>query len=302
MTSRFGRTGGAVRAALVTLLVLLLAAASAVWAASERKLRRRYPVAAAAVPARADSAALARGGHLYRTITCALCHGEDGGGATYADAGPVMLLAGPNLTTGQGGVAGLRSDLDLVRAIRHGVRPDSTSLIVMPSEVFVHLSDADLGALLGYLRALPPVDREVPASGFGPMGRVLLATGRMNILVAPKTPPFEARPEVVPGPTAAYGRYLADISGCHGCHGYGLSGGRVAGPPDLPPASNLTPAGIGAWTAADFATLMREGRRPDGSQVHDFMPWREYRRMSDDDLAALWGYLQGVPPKPFGNK
>lgn len=290
------------RAALLVLGLLLLTAAVAAWAASERRLRRRYPASVATVAPRADSAGLARGRHLYRTITCALCHGEDGGGAVYADQGPVMLLAGPNLTTGRGGVGALRSDPDLVRAIRHGIRPDGTSLIVMPSEVFVHLTDADLGALLGHIRSLPPVDREVPVSHFGPVGRLLLATGRMDILVAPKTPPFEPGPDVEPGPTAAYGRYLADISGCHGCHGYGLSGGRVAGPPDLPPASNLTPAGLARWTAGDFTALMREGRRPDGSQVHDFMPWREFRRMTDDDLAALWAYLQGVPPKAFGNK
>ena len=49
-----------------------------------------------------------------------------------------------------------------------------------------------------------------------------------------------------------------------------LSGGRVAGPPDLPPASNLTPAGIGHWQEADFVRALREGIRPDGRRVFCF--------------------------------
>lgn len=285
--------------ALVSTALVLVAV---IFLLSERRLNRRYPVVAADVRARTDSAAIARGSHLYRTITCALCHAEDGGGAVYEDAGPIGFLAGPNLTRGVGGVGARRSDLDFVRAIRHGVRPDSTSLLVMPSEVFTHLNDADLGALLGYLRQLPPVDRELPPSGFRWLGRAMLAAGRLNLLVAPKTP-ADARRDVVPeGPTVVYGRYLADISGCHGCHGFGLSGGAVAGPPGLPPASNLTPTGLGGWTFESFAEVMRTGRRPDGRVLDEFMPWQQFRHMTEVELTALWLYLQSVPAKPFGGK
>src|SRR4030095_8295519 len=84
------------------------------------------------------------------------------------------------------------SDLDYVRAIRRGVRRDGRSLIVMPSEVFTHLSQEDRGAVLAFLKQAPPVDRDVPRSGFGPVGRALLATGKMNILVAGKTPRIDA--------------------------------------------------------------------------------------------------------------
>lgn len=288
----------------VVLAVILVAAALAlfVYLASERRLARRYEVQAGAVPVPDDSASIARGRYLYSTISCALCHGDDGGGKLYVDQMPMGRMVGTNLTSGRGGVAGERTDLDWVRAIRHGVRRDSTSLILMPSEVFVNLTTADLGAVIGYLRSLPPVDRELPASRFGWLGRALLGTGRLEILPANKTPPFREPDPVTPGPTAEYGRYLAGIAGCHGCHGHGLSGGKVAGPPDLPPASNLTPAGLTNWTQADFARLMREGLRPANAPVHAFMPWEVYRNMSDEDLAALWAYLRSVPPKPFGNK
>ena len=285
------------------MVVLVLAGAVLfVWLASERRVNRRYAVQASPVPARSDSQALARGRYLYSSISCALCHGEDGGGMVYFESGPMGTVVGPNLTSGRGGVAGERSDLDWVRAIRHGVRPDSTSLMVMPSEVFVRLSDADLGAILGYLRSLPPVDRELPASGLGWMGRALLATGRMNILVADKTPAYRPPPEVLPAPTRDYGRYLADISGCHGCHGFGLSGGAVAGPPGLPPASNLTPGGLVNWTEADLRRALREGVGSGGAPIDEFMPWKAYRHFTDADITALWRYLQSVPPRPFGGK
>ena len=109
-------------------------------------------------------------------------------------------------------------------------------------------------------------------------------------------------PTAAAAPSIEYGRYLAQVSGCHGCHGTGLSGGRVAGPPDLPLASNLTPAGLAAWTEADFVRALREGRRPDGSAINEFMPWRGYGAMTDTELHALWLYLRSVPPRPTGTR
>lgn len=290
------------RKVALTLALGLVAMATAVFARSEWMLRRRYPVNAAEVPAWGDSAGVTRGEHLFRTSSCGVCHGPDGGGALYMDAGPIGVVNGPNLTRGHGGVAATRSDLDWVRAIRHGVRPDGASLMVMPSEVFTYLTDQDLGALLGYLRQLPPVDREVPRSRFRWLGRILMATGQLDILVAHKVPPQVKRVSVPPGPSFEYGLYLAHIGGCIGCHGEGLSGGKVAGPPGLPPAANLTPAALAGWSDSTFLTVMRTGRRPSGAMLNDFMPWRELRHLTDEELTALWRYLQSVPPKPFGNR
>jgi mono/diheme cytochrome c family protein len=294
-----------VGAALGVLAGVVVLLAGAVYVLSERRLRRTYPVPTSQpVAVLTDSAAVARGGHLARAVgSCMLCHGDDLGGRVYVADGALGVIAGPNLTRGRGGLGGAFTDADWVRAIRYGVHRDGTSLIVMPTEVFTHFTDADLGALIGYLEQLPSVDREVPRSGFGPVGRALLAAGKLNILVAPKTPRLDSRPTVAPGPTREYGRYLADVSGCHGCHGYGLSGGRVAGPPDTPLASNLTPAGgFAAWTNGQFVRAMRTGVRPDGTTIDEFMPWRYFRHMTDEELLALWHYLRSVPPRPFGNK
>lgn len=289
--------------ALGAVAVTALLGAAAVYVASERKLRLTYDTSVPPVMVPTDSTAISRGEHLARNIiTCTLCHGSDLGGQVYSSDPMVGTVAGPNLTRGRGGLPADYTAEDYARAIRRGVRRDGRSLMVMPSEVFTHLSQEDLGAVIAYLQHLPPVDREVARSGFGPVGRALFAMGKLNIMVAGKTPRITP-PESVPrDTTVAYGEYLADISGCHGCHGYGLSGGRVAGPPGLPPASNLTPAGIGDWTEADLVRVLREGKRPDGSRVDPFMPWEVYRGMTDAEIHALWLYLRTVPAKPFGNK
>jgi hypothetical protein len=74
------------------------------------------------------------------------------------------------------------------------------------------------------------------------------------------------------------------------------------GAPGVPPASNLTPARMPGWSQVDFFTAMRHGRRPDGSMLHEIMPWTGYRDMTDEELQALWLYLRSVPPRAFGGK
>ncbi len=287
------------------LSALVVCCCIGVWAyvASAAMLSKTYPAPFTAVPIPTDAAAIERGGHLVRAVgTCATCHGDDLGGKVYAEMGPVGVVAGRNLTRGRGGIAGTFTDADWVRAIRYGVRRDGTSLIMMPSEVYTRFTDADLGAIIAYAKQVPPVDRTVPDSHFGALGRVLLAAGKLKILTAPKTFPEGTAARAEPAVSPDYGRYLADTSGCHGCHGYGLSGGKVAGPEGLPLASNLTPAGIGTWSEADFFRAIRDGRKPDGSAINEFMPWRSYSKMSDEELRALWLYLRSVPPKASGGK
>lgn len=282
--------------------VLILIAA--LWVRAEAMITRKYAVGSASIIIPTDSASIARGHHIATAIgSCTLCHGADMAGAIYMDAGPVGMAVGPNLTTGTGGIAARFTDEDWVRAIRYGVRHDSTSLFVMPSEVFVHLSDDDLGALIAYLKNLPAVDRELPASRMRWLGKLLMGAGRMNLLVASKTNPPAARQRIEAAVTPEYGRYLAEVSGCAGCHGHGYSGGPVAGPPGLPPASNLTPAGpMAAWSESEFVQAMREGIRPDGSTIDEFMPWRVLGGMSDDELRAIRLYLRSLPARETGNK
>jgi hypothetical protein len=74
-----------------------------------------------------------------------------------------------------------------------------------------------------------------------------------------------------------------------------------ATPPSGFPAnpSNLTPdvkTGIGLWTEADFVRALRTGVTPAGDTLDPFMPWQQLKRMTDDDLRAIWLYLKSLPP------
>jgi mono/diheme cytochrome c family protein len=108
---------------------------------------------------------------------------------------------------------------------------------------------------------------------------------------------------IAPAPTKEYGGYLASLAGCRRCHGPGLSGGKIVpGDPAWGPAANITRGGnLGKWTEAEFVQTLRTGKRPDGYAIKDPMPWKTIGRMADEELHAIWLYLQSVPAKQFGN-
>jgi hypothetical protein len=101
-----------------------------------------------------------------------------------------------------------------------------------------------------------------------------------------------------------YGKYLADIAGCTGCHRPGLSGGPIpAAPPDFPEAANLTPSGeLVGWTEEMFITTIRTGVKPSGTPLKEQMPSKYFALMSDDELKAIWMFLQSVPAKAAGTR
>jgi mono/diheme cytochrome c family protein len=174
----------------------------------------------------------------------------------------------------------------------------------MPARNYWHMGDDDAASLIAYIRSVPAVDRELPATTFGVVGRVLLVKGDLNDLFEAKSMDHVAKRPAPPAAdtTVDYGHYLAEIGGCTGCHGPSLSGGSLPGaPPDAKPAANITPEGIGTWTEADFFKALRDGVRPDGTPIDSTqMPIRLTREMTDLETKAIYMYLRTVPPKPFG--
>lgn len=289
---------------LKILAVVVIIFLALIYALSNKRLTKQHEIPPLPeLTFSTDSTTLARGKHIATSFgNCVECHGTDLGGKIYSDKGPVVQVVGSNLTKGKGGVGASLTDQDWIRSIKHGVHRDGTSMIVMPSETFVYMQDEDLAALISYLKQLPAVDRELPRSKFHLLGRTLLAMGKLPILVAEKTKHFDKPIKVRATATEEYGKYLADISGCRGCHGLNLSGGRVAGPPGTPLTTNLTPTGLGSWTEKQFFQVLREGKRPDGTSISDFMPWRSIGKMTNDEIHAIWLYLKTVPPMPTGNR
>lgn len=65
-------------------------------------------------------------------------------GRVFLDEPAIGRFVASNLTRGKGGVGASYTDDDWVRAIRHGVGPDGKALLIMPSQEFFNLSDADV--------------------------------------------------------------------------------------------------------------------------------------------------------------
>jgi mono/diheme cytochrome c family protein len=283
---------------------LLVVGVGAVYGVSEAKLRRSYDIALTTRGAAADARLIERGAHLVATRGCTDCHTADLGGKVFIDEPGMARVSASNLTRGRGGVAGRYEDADWERAIRHGVGPDGRALAIMPSKEYYQLGEEDISAMIAYLKSVPAVDRELPARKLGPIGRALVATGMLPAFAAEQIDhraPRMATPPI--GETAEYGRYVAFL--CSGCHGDNYAGGTMAGgSPDSPPAANLTPhaaTGLGGWAEADFFRAMREGRRPDGSEIdREHMPWPAFSQMTDTELRALWLYFRSLSPLEKG--
>jgi cytochrome c553 len=276
--------------AVVGLIVLALLG---VFVATELRMRKTYDVPAAALrlSIRDDDALQERGRHIAVAVgKCVDCHAGDLGGKLMSDDPIFGRLAAANLTKGRGGIGGY-SNADYVRALRHGVGREGKPLIFMPSEVFMFFSDEDLSALIAYLKSIPPVDRELPPTRVGPLGRILFLAGAIPLvpaeLIEHDAPP---PPAPAPGVTTEYGEYLSTVGGCKGCHGPDLAGTGAPG------AVNITPAKLGTWSEADFFRALRQGKRPDGTEISRDMPWPLAGQMTDEEIRAVWMYLRSVPP------
>jgi cytochrome c553 len=281
---------------------VVVLSAAAIYLVSNYRLSTSASAASTSITVPSDVAAIQHGQHIAGAIArCTECHGPDLTGMIVRDDASARVVA-PDIT--RGGVTANFSDADYARAIRNGLDPNGRPLWLMPTDDYAQLSDADLGALIAYLKSLPPVANSLPESEIRPLGRVLLAIGQPTLLGATQPASAFSQPSPqVPAVTAEYGEYLVTIAGCARCHGPGLSGGPIPGAPrGTPPASNLTPTGLGDWSEADFLRAIRSGRRPDGSLIDPSMPWQYYAQMSDLELRAIWEFLGVVPPRPNGNK
>ena len=250
--------------------------------------------------------AIAEGRRLFVSRSCVDCHGDDLSGRVVIDDLIAGTMAGSNLTSGQGGVAGkYREDGDWVMAIRHGVNPAGRKLFFMPAYEFHHMSDSEVGQLIAYIKGAPPVDNTPPSSNAGFMFSLFYLKGDLPLISTDIIPVGAAHSgATLPEPGLPLGRHLAQ--GCIGCHGPGYSGGSIPGvPPSFPKAANITPhreTGIGDWKEADFIGMMKTGKRPDGSDVNPFMPWKNFGEMTGEELSSLWEFLRTVPEKPFGGR
>jgi hypothetical protein len=185
------------------------------------------------------------------------------------------------------------------------MRSDGTSLIFMPSIDFQRMPDRELALIAAHVRTLPRVERALPTTSPGPIARFVdLADGFELFPASAIDHAHVADPDPPPGRTAEFGGYLAML--CTGCHGAHFSGGPIPGaPPELGTPLNITQheTGLRGWTEEQFRTVLRTGVTPSGHQIAAAqMPYPTLARMTDDEIGAIWLYLQTVPPLPEGSR
>lgn len=94
------------------------------------------------------------------------------------------------------------------------------------------------------------------------------------------------------------GAYIARTADCMACHREDYSGGvAIETPIGNIYSTNITPSktyGIGNYTEADLKKALHKGRAP-GHQIYPAMPYPSYHGMTDNDISALFAYLQTVP-------
>ncbi|MFL6245920.1 MAG: c-type cytochrome [Thermoanaerobaculia bacterium] len=256
---------------------------------------------------------VARGEYIVRNVSiCGECHavpaekrnpdGPLSGGMEFHNW-RIGTARASNLTPDPETGLGAWSEAEIVRAIRNGQSRDGRLIApVMPYEWFHEMSDSDALAVARYLKSLPPVRNAVKQSP-----NLVYKIGSM--FLRPKAGNSASAPPA--GATADYGRYLTQHVGlCADCHtqrvGLLQKADRnrlfagMSNPPEGFPVKppNITPhpeAGIGKWSEADFMRAMRTGVTPAGDTLHPFMPWPYLKRMTDDDLRAMYLYLRTVP-------
>jgi cytochrome c553 len=253
------------------------------------KVNRTYTNPAADITVAGTPEQIARG-EKFAPI-CADCHSPNHQipltGQDFAAHGPpIGTLWAANLTPAH---FADWSNGEIIRAIREGVSKDGRSLVIMPSEIFHNLSDADVQAIVAYLRAQPAVEPDTPAKQFNVLGAIM-AAALLPDEVFTHQPPITAPVTAPPaGQTPEYGHYLATVAGCTSCHGAQLEGGQ-SGEEGSPPGPSLV-AFAKQHTEADFIKTIRTGVTPEGRTLSENMPWRIYQKFSDDDLRALYAYI-----------
>jgi mono/diheme cytochrome c family protein len=303
---------------ILVLVVILLLVVGGAFAAMEIRLRRTFDASYPSIAATTDPAVIERGRYLvYGPAACAYCHVPRDQwtklqqGVELALTGnhlfplPFGAIYSANITPDQETGIGRRTDGDLARILRYGVRADGKAAI--PLMEFQGLSDEDLTAVVSFLKSRPGVRHPVPDHRLNMLGKAVMA-----FAIKPEGP-SEPPPRTSPaGVSIERGSYLANkVSSCAGCHTErstrdgSLVGPRFAGGGRLDVAAdptkvyvtpNLTPdpktGVIGAWTEEMFIVRFRQGEAIPGSP----MPWGAYAQMTDDDLRSLFSYLRSLPP------
>ena len=233
-----------------------------------------------------DESSIAEGARLARLRGCnGGCHGDTINGAVFFDAPDGTRVVAPSLSQ----AVRTNSIEELERMIRHGIRPDDTSVLVaMPSPMFYNLSDSDLGMIIAFLKSQEASEEPLPKTRVGPLARLFFFYYKQmlgSIMAAELIDHGATRIDPTTKEGVASGRYLSKTV-CTECHGDDLRGSPDGWSPTL--------AIVASYSIDDFRRLMREGV-PTGDRELDVMAkvaLSRFTNFSDSEINQLHAYLQ----------
>jgi mono/diheme cytochrome c family protein len=201
------------------------------------------------------------------------------------------------------------TDGEIFRAVTEGVSKDGRALFsVMPYHRYGQLDRNDIEAVIAYIRTLKPIESEnATSSSDFPMNFII------NTL--PKKAIFSKIPQK--SDKINYGKYIITAAGCMDCHtkqdkgkfvGEPYAGGFEFKLPDgaIVRSVNLTPdktTGLGNWTSEQFIKRFKmyadssyKNTKVEAGDFQTVMPWTMYSGMNQEDLEAIFNYLQSLTP------
>ncbi len=227
------------------------------------------------------SARIAHGKRIADVLGCTGCHGAGLRGKRFYE------LYASNLTRD----VRKYSDAALIALLREGVRPDRRDVWGMPSEIFQHLSEPDVAALVAYLRGLPPAGPPTqPRLPFEPETRKLIAEGKFKPAAAFVRDTRSLGPADL-GPWHALGRYITRVS-CAECHGPELKG-NSSDTPDL--------IVVAAYSREEFERLMTDGTGKGNRKLKPLMAEVAKERVAHltrHERDAVYAYLKARAEQP----
>ena len=259
---------------------------------------------------------MANGEYMFWAGGCSSCHaapdaaGDDllklgGGRVLKTDFGDFHV---PNISPDKATGIGEWSTLDLVNAMKRGIRKDGVHLYpAFPYTSYQHMTFEDIIDLKGYLDTLPAVDNAVPPTALAFPFSFRRGLGLWQLL-------YVNGETFVPDPAATdavnRGAYLIKGPGhCTQCHSprnfYGgiiesraYSGAPLAAGEGSAP--NITPdneTGIGTWSVAEIVALFKTGFLPDFDVIGgDMAPvQRNLAHLTAEDQNAMAEFLKTLP-------
>jgi mono/diheme cytochrome c family protein len=265
-----------------------------------------------AVIAPAYTPDLANGLTTFNAAGCSSCHAVPGQpdrlrlGGGLAIPSPFGTFYVPNISPDPVDGIGRWTEAQFVNAVTKGISPAGTHYYpAFPYPSYAHAKVEDIRDLFGYLKTLAPVPGKVRDHDVRFPFDIRRNIGIWKWLFM-NGKPFV--PDVARSAQWNRGAYLVNSLGhCAECHsprnflGGIIAAQRFAGGPDPEGEGwvpNITPKGLGEWSANDIAYFLETGQTPDGDSVGGSMARviRNTSQLSPQDRAAIAEYLKSLPP------